>query len=90
MTIIQVTQHHISGGFIGEPWSCPIALAISDQLKCKARVSRTQIKIIYDGDESYRFGVSEDVLARIVEYDLGRRMSPFSFELGTPLPVEEE
>ena len=90
---VNVTDEHISGGIRGSYSSCPIALAIrdkvSDSRKDEVDVGRLYVSLPADDEpsviEDYRLSI--EACNFIEDYDRGRLVEPFEFELGEPRPV---
>jgi hypothetical protein len=83
--LVEVTADDIAIGKRGMPWCCPIARAIK-----RARgASRVIIGIFkglaYEGDTAHRvvlFDIPEVARSFISDFDSGRPVEPFSFEIG--------
>jgi hypothetical protein len=78
---IDVTQDEIDEGQPGNPFTCPIALAINRRFPCAyAEVCSTSIDFDLDG-VCHRFNVSREVRHFISDFDEREPVRPFTFVL---------
>jgi hypothetical protein len=81
---IEVTQEHIEKGVPEEECNCPIALAIRDAFnveELEVSVNATVIRVGFD-----HCPTPEEAEAFVCDFDDGRSVRPFTFDL----PIEEE
>lgn len=76
---IDVTEDDIRRGFRMDCHECPIALAISRATGQVVHVEQNGVVTLLGSDECV--DLPGDVIDRILEYDDGEPMEPFSFEL---------
>ena len=89
MVTIYVEQWHIDKGKPAECGSCPVALAVKDVLRESFLVNVGMCTVAVftdDGSQSWGDDLPEVANRFIDRFDLGMRVSPFSFEL--PIPEE--
>lgn len=81
MRQINVTYDHIMRGDRAESNSCPIALALREQDDVNdARVYDNHI-MIYKENKQLSFSVNGEMIRFIHEFDAGRGVKPFSFDM---------
>lgn len=75
---IVVTQEHIDDGVAGDCGACPLALAALELPDVStARVGYTTITI----NDEVMLNLPQAAQTFVLNFDLGRAVSPFSFEL---------
>ena len=90
-TLIPVTEEHIKNGKAKDPSCCPVALAVKERMAVKD-VFANCYTIRGDIDYSHGFCVRapDSVYDFITKYDRGEPVEPFSFDLDTDIPEDEE
>ena len=87
---IQVTQEHITNG--RQKWCqlCPVALALGEALGTEVSITCTDFRIVSPPKTARKrhFKLPENVMLFISDFDCGRPVQPFEFELAF-IPVEE-
>lgn len=82
--IVHVTQEHIDNGLSGDPGSCALALAI-DAATGLGSLVRTDVIYLYGGGALCELrgiaGHTEQTARFMHEFDAGRPVEPFEFEL---------
>lgn len=85
MKTIRVKAKHIKEGIKGNPWCCPIALAIKDELRSDARVYVVQERLTIDmsgtiyGCQSQK--LPKEAVTFIRRFDKGNQVTEFSFDI---------
>lgn len=78
---IEVTQSDIYNGHRNECNKCPIALAMSRYFKCEVTVAYNYCQIPNKLGGSIRI-INSEVMQRFIDdFDSGRPVQPFSFEI---------
>ena len=88
---VTVTAEHIAAGLRGEISLCPVALAIRDAGAPGATVTSSYARIPHESGAPGKAVVvyfPEAVDDRILSFDSGKGMEPFSFDLDTDNPRE--
>ncbi len=85
MMTITVTQEDIDGGSKGSPYCCPIANACKKLDKEKATAEKSGVSV---GETTIRLGglytdLPHDACQFIADFDAGKPVKPFTFELPT-------
>lgn len=81
--IIRVTQEHIARGERQDCEKCPIALAAKDCWPNSGQVmAELQLELFdYNGQEYYTYALPEVALEFIKNFDKGKEVKPFEFEM---------
>lgn len=75
-TVVEVTEYHIKHGTQHSSENCPVALALQSTFQTKAAC------MLYGYEVAGKwYDLAEEVTDKIVEFDLCRRMEPFTFEV---------
>lgn len=81
---IQVTQEHINQGIKGARHSCPVARALADMVQKDTYLDVDEESICI-GDDIH--STPKRTALKILDYDNGRGMVPFSFSLKLPKSI---
>jgi len=82
---IRVTESDIERGYVGDCYACPVALAIissTGKFIVKVLPDELSNSIQIDGDI---FEAPTAVVDFVNDFDSGRDVEPFEFELGEPI-----
>lgn len=78
---IKVEQKHIDAGRRMDGRECPVALAMTEQMKMPIAVMGFSYGYLVDGYTREVFRMPEEARARVHDFDNGKGMQPFEFEL---------
>lgn len=83
--VIAVRQEHIARGCAGDPYRCMVSLAAVEQIPGAVQVCSAGTIEVYDSKSArtpVEIGnVPDAVLDRIRDYDEGRPVEPFTFDV---------
>lgn len=88
---VEVTQEDIGKGVARAPNNCPIALALKRAGWARASVSASAIGFKARGAEKFywTYAVPENAKSFLFDFDAGRPVSPFSFDLPDVTEVKD-
>lgn len=88
--IVNVTAQDIKNGRVGDPCSCPIARAINRKRGySRARVGYSLL-IAHTPEGLRKFYLPFHVTQKVLDFDQGESVQPFTFELPTAYMLSED
>lgn len=87
MTTVEVTQEDIASGSPRNCWRCPVALSVRRHMKSMGvdvSIGRSTVRFHNYPARVVTMPMPDEISDRIFEFDEGRQMLPFSFELDIP------